>query len=122
MQQILIAIIFHVLDMLTGIIAALRAKDLQSAKMRDGLFKKLGFILCYVLAFLVDTQGEQIGLEIGVKILPVVILYAITTEIVSVIENICRINPDMVPDTLKTMFRITADKKQEDKTDGVKTT
>lgn len=121
MQQIIIAIIFHALDMLTGIIAALRAKDLQSAKMRDGLFKKLGFILCYVLAFLVDTQGEQIGMEIGVKILPVVILYAITTEIVSVIENICRINPDMVPDTIKTMFRITANK-QEEKQDGVKTT
>lgn len=122
MQQILIAIIFHALDMLTGIIAALRAKDLQSAKMRDGLFKKLGFILCYVLAFLVDTQGEQIGMEIGVKILPVVILYAITTEIVSVIENICRINPDMVPDTIKTMFRIDMAARQEDKTDGSKTT
>ena len=107
MHQILIAIVFHALDMVTGIISALRKKDLQSAKMRDGLFKKLGFILCYVLAFLVDTQGQEIGLQIGVNILPVVVLYAITTEIVSIIENICRINPDMVPATLKAMFHIT---------------
>lgn len=106
MQQIIIAIIFHALDMVTGIISAVKSKNLQSSKMRDGLFKKLGFILCYVLAYLVDTQGADIGLQIGVRILPVVILYAITTEIVSIIENICRINPDMVPSAIKAMFHI----------------
>lgn len=105
-NQILVAMVFHALDMITGVIAAIREHDLQSSKMRDGLFKKVGFVLCYALAILVDTQGQTIGMQLGVSILPVIVLYAVSTELVSVIENICRINPDMLPDTLKRMFHI----------------
>lgn len=102
----MIALIFNALDMLTGIISAIKKKDLQSSKLRDGLFKKVGFMLCYVLALLVDTQGGAIGFELGVKIVPIIVLYACTTEIVSIIENICIINPDFVPDKLKELFHM----------------
>jgi toxin secretion/phage lysis holin len=103
---VLVAVGFHIFDMLTGIIAAVKAKDLQSSKMRDGLFKKIGFIACYVLAILIDTQGAYIGLNLGVKTLPIIALYAVSTEIVSIIENISKINPDLLPDTLKNLFHI----------------
>lgn len=101
---------FHALDLISGLIAGIKEKDLQSAKLRDGLFKKVGFILCYVVAWLIDTHGGLIGFQIGIATLPVIVLYACTTEAVSVIENICKINPDLLPDKLMDLFHITNEK------------
>lgn len=103
---IIVALIFNALDLITGIISALKEKDIQSAKLRDGLFKKVGFIMCYLMAWLVDKEGAMIGLQIGVKILPVIILYACTTELVSILENISKINPDILPEKLMEMFHV----------------
>lgn len=106
LYPIFAALVFNGLDLVSGIIGAIRNKDLESGKLRDGLFKKAGFILCYFAAWLVDTQGGVIGFTLGVKILPIIVLYACTTELVSIIENICVINPDFVPEKLKEMFHI----------------
>lgn len=93
--------------MLTGIIAGVKNKDIQSSKLRDGLFKKVGFIFCYLLAWLIDTQGDSIGLSIGVSLLPIIVLYVVLTEITSIVENICKINTDLVPEKLKDLFHLT---------------
>lgn len=106
LHTIIIALIFNALDLVTGFFTALKAKDIQSSKLRDGMFKKFGFILCYFVAWLVDTEGQAIGFQFGVNILPVVILYACTTELVSILENISKINPDLLPDKLMEMFHI----------------
>ena len=87
--QVGIACAFHLFDLLSGIIAAWREHDLQSAKMRDGLFKKIGFLFCYTLAILVDTQAVAIGLKLDVNILPVIIFYSVTTEIISIVSFCC---------------------------------
>lgn len=109
---IIIALVFNFLDLITGIITAIKNKDIQSAKLRDGLFKKVGFILCYFVAWLVDTQGSRIGFQFGVSILPVIILYVCTTELVSIIENICKINSDILPEKLMELFHISDIKKE----------
>lgn len=106
LHQIGIAVIFHLIDLASGLIAAIRRKELQSAKMRDGLFKKIGFIFCYLLAFIIDTQGAYIGFQLGTAILPVFVIYAITTELVSIIENVSKINPDLIPEKLQEMFHV----------------
>lgn len=110
---IITALIFNALDLITGIITAVKNKDIQSAKLRDGLFKKVGFMLCYFVAWLVDTQGSKIGFQFGVSILPVIILYVCTTELVSILENICKINPDILPEKLMALFHITDIKKED---------
>lgn len=104
---ILVALSFNVVDLITGFISALYNKDIQSSRLRDGLFKKVGFIFCYLLAFMVDTEGKLIGLNLGVDILPGIITVAVITEISSVIENICKINNDFLPDKLKDLFHMT---------------
>ena len=117
MQQfypIIVALIFNSLDIISGLIAGIKNKDIQSSKLRDGLFKKVGFILCYVMAWLVDTQGELIGFQISVKILPIIILYVCTTELVSILENICKINPDLLPSKLMELFHIKKEIPNED--------
>ena len=110
---IIIALVFNALDIITGIITALKNKDIQSAKLRDGLFKKVGFIMCYFVAWLVDTQGSRIGFQFGISILPIIILYVCTTELVSILENICKINPDILPEKLMELFHISEIKKED---------
>lgn len=106
MNIIAVALAFNAMDLITGIAAAVKEKDLESSKLRDGLFKKAGFLFCYVLAILIDNNGVYIGLNINVEILPIIVLYVVTTEIVSIIENICKLNSDLLPDKLLEMFHV----------------
>lgn len=106
MKTILVALTFNALDLGSGIIAAIKAKTLKSSALRDGLFKKTGFILCYMLALLIDNYGGNIGLPIGIPILPIIIGYTCLTETVSIIENIRRINPDLLPEKLLELFQL----------------
>lgn len=106
LYSVFIALGFNGFDLLTGIIGAIKNKELQSAKLRDGLFKKVGFIFCYALAWVIDHYGGLIGFEVGVKILPIIIFYTCTTELVSILENIHNINPDLLPAKLMGMFHV----------------
>lgn len=103
---ILIACIFHGLDILTGFVSCIKRHDIKSSKMRDGLFKKVGFLFCYALAWTVDKYGYIIGISIGIRILPAVVLYSVITEIVSILENISEINPDLPENKLLSLFHI----------------
>lgn len=110
---IIIVLVFNALDLITGIITAVKNKDIQSSKLRNGLFKKVGFILCYFVAWLIDTEGSLIGFQLSTPILPVIILYVCTTELVSILENICKINPDILPKKLMELFHISDIKKED---------
>lgn len=107
--SIVIALIFNALDLLTGIVASVKNKEVKSSKLRDGLFKKVGFMFCYFIGWLVDTQGYRVGFNIT-NVLPIILLYACTTELVSIIENICKINPDILPEKLLEIFNLKKDK------------
>lgn len=111
---VIVALIFNALDIISGLFAGIKNKDIQSSKLRDGLFKKVGFIFCYILAWLIDTQGDIIGFAISVKILPIIILYVCTTEVVSILENISKINPDLLPSKLMELFHIKKEIPNED--------
>ena len=104
MSLILIALSFNGLDLITGLLSAVKNKNLNSSKLRDGLFKKVGFVLCYVLSMMVDRFGGQVGFDVGVRFTTVIVSYTVLTEITSIIENICKINTDLLPDKLKELF------------------
>lgn len=101
-----VALLFNLLDIATGLFVAIRDRSVQSGKLRDGLFKKVGFIICYALACLLDQYGYLVGIEIPVSTLPAVCCYVIVTEVVSIIENICRLNHDILPLRLLEIFQI----------------
>lgn len=105
-EPVVVALCFNILDLLTGCIAAIKNKEIQSSKLRDGMFKKIGFLICYFLAWLIDTEGGAVGFSFGVNILPVVILYSCTTELVSVLENVSKINSDLLPEKLMELFHV----------------
>lgn len=104
--QITAGLLFNLIDLITGIISAIKNKEVKSSKLRDGVFKKVGFLICYFLAFLIDYYGGIVGFNLGFNVLPVLITYTCTTEAVSIIENVHKINPDLLPEKLLKIFAI----------------
>lgn len=95
---------FILMDMVTGIIKALKEKSFTSSVMREGLFHKTGSILCIVLGVLVDYAQTLIDLGVNVPVAVAICGYVILMEIGSIIENVCVINPEIAPDKLKSYF------------------
>lgn len=106
LTPVLVALGFNAIDLCTGFVSAIKNKEIQSSKLRDGLFKKVGFIFCYFVSWVVDTYGTNIGFHLDFTILPIIIFYVCTTELVSILENISKINPDLMPDKLMSLFHI----------------
>lgn len=106
-----IAMIFNGMDLLTGILGAIRdGEKLQSSKLRDGLFKKVGFVCCYALGVLINYAEMYFELPFAKDLLPIICGYAIITEVVSICENISKINPDILPDRIKALIGYKEDK------------
>ena len=105
MHGIAVALVFNATDLVTGIISALKEHNLQSSKLRDGIFKKVGFLICYFLALMIDLYGSEIGFNLNVELLPVVLGFVCLTETISVIENLAKIT-DIVPEKLLSLFHI----------------
>lgn len=105
MKIILVALVFNGLDLVTGIVGAIRnGEQIKSSKLRDGLFKKVGFILCYTLGIVINYAETFLTLPFGVDLVSVICTYAIITEVVSIVENISKINPDILPEKLKELI------------------
>lgn len=105
MHSIGVALLFNLADLITGLISAVKAKDLQSTKLRDGFFKKIGFLICYFLALMIDTYGSEVGFALSIKLLPIVISFVCLTEVVSIIENLAKIT-GILPAKLLSLFHI----------------
>ena len=99
-----IAFAFIVLDFLTGIIKAFATNSFTSTKMREGLFHKVGLILCMILGGLVDFAQGYLDLGVSVPVAAAICVYICLMEITSIIENVCKINPQIVPEKLVSLF------------------
>ena len=95
---------FIVLDFATGLTKAFATKTFTSTKMREGLFHKVVLILCMILGFLVDYAQGYVDLGLSVPVAAAVCVYICLMEVISIIENICKINPDILPDKLAALF------------------
>ena len=94
-HTLLIPALFIFMDMLTGTLQAMKNKTLSSTKMREGIYHKLGYCLSVALAGL--CEWGVIFLDLGYTaplVTPICIMISLT-EIISIIENISRINPEI---------------------------
>lgn len=90
---IILTLSFNLLDFITGFTKACKTKSLNSKKMREGIFHKFGFILLYVLSILMQYANIMLKLGFPINLLYIVCTYVILTEIISIFENIGKINP-----------------------------
>lgn len=105
-----ITAILIAMDYISGIAAAASRGDLQSSKMREGLWHKLGEVGAILLAYLVADEGHYIGLPYQIDLLiPSVIIWLSVMEITSILENLTLLNPDLASTGFLRIFRRTDD-------------
>ena len=95
---------FILLDLVTGTAAALGAGEWSSSVMRQGLLHKTGSLLCIAFGVLVEQAGAFIDFGISVPISGAICTYIVLMECGSIIENLGKINPEIVPDKIKQYF------------------
>lgn len=96
---------FILLDFITGIIKAFKNKEFTSSVMREGLFHKAGSIVVIVFGVLVDYAQGFMDLGITIPLASTLCVYISLMEIGSIIENICIINPAIIPTKLQDYFQ-----------------
>lgn len=82
-------------DIVIGLIKAFTTHSYESSMMREGLFHKLGEILCFIFAVICDLTLPAMGIVLPVSITGAVAAYLVFMEIGSVIENIGVMNPKL---------------------------
>ncbi len=86
---------FIVLDFMTGLIKACKSSSFKSSVMREGLFHKMGEVLCVALGVLIQYAEGYLNLDINLPVASAVCTYIVLMEIGSASENICAINPEL---------------------------
>ena len=82
-------------DIVIGLIKAVTTHSYESGIMREGLFHKLGEILCFIFAVICDLTLPSMGIILPVSITGAVAAYLVFMEVGSVIENIGVMNPQL---------------------------
>lgn len=96
---------FIALDVVTGLVKAIKAHEVSSSKMKDGLFHKCGFLLAMVLGALCEFAMLEIDLGFSLPIMPAICGFIILTELASVLENICKIAPELSENRFMQIFK-----------------
>lgn len=95
MVIIIIVLVFILFDILTGLIKAIYKEGLNSTYLRQGLFHKLSEILALIGSYLLEYAIKYIELGIDIPILKCVSGYIALMELISIIENLCEVNPKL---------------------------
>lgn len=98
-------------DYLSGVIKAVKNKELCSTKMRLGLWHKAGFIGAMAL-------GYACQLAVNYELLPTsfsavfagVCVYVIITEAISIFENLCNLSPELRDSPLASLLKLKENK------------
>ena len=86
------------------IIKSFKEKSYTSTVMREGLFHKCGSILTIVFGLLVDYAQGFIDLGVTIPVAVSICAYVILMECGSIIENVGKINPQIIPEKIKPYF------------------
>lgn len=105
---------FIVADIATGLIKAIATHSYSSSVMREGLFHKLGELVCLIFGVLCDYALPMIGIKIPLSIAQSVSIYIIIMEIGSVVENIGVLNPELSKYLGKIFEKIKTPESEED--------
>lgn len=96
---------FILLDLITGLIKAFKEKSYTSTLMREGLYHKVGSLLTIGFGCLVDYTQSLVDIGVTIPVAVSVCVYIILMEIGSIIENVATINPEILPDKIKSYFK-----------------
>lgn len=106
---IVLALVMIVFDVVTGIIKAAKTHSFSSGAGRDGIFHKTALVLVIILGLICHIAQLFVDLGIHVPLLDLVCAYVIFNEILSSIENIGVINPQLQGTKIMQLFDFAKD-------------
>lgn len=114
-SQLLITLIvfaFILFDIIVGVVNAYLHHELSSSKMREGLSHKIGEVFLILLSdgcyfAMCVPPFDKMG--VPADIVNVVAGFIVLMELMSIIENICKLNPDLPIAKIFAIFNISLD-------------
>lgn len=109
--EVKLALAFMAIDVFTGLLKAVKNKELNSTKAREGIYKKASFILFIAFGYLADYAMGYVDMGFNLPAAATICTLIVVTEAISVLENLGKINPDLVK--LVAPFLSALNKKEE---------
>lgn len=94
-----------ILDCLSGLAGAAKEGVLSSTKMREGLWHKAGYVLLIALAVVIEIASAHLDLGFEIPLTVSACIYIIANEILSVTENVTKLNPALKYSRLLALFK-----------------
>lgn len=113
----IVCAILILMDIVCGVAAAARNKALCSSIMREGMYNKFGELMLLLLAIICNNALEiETFSNMGIppEIAYTVAIYIAGMEILSILENICKINPELPIAKILLIFNIKVDNDMQD--------
>lgn len=110
---LLIPIIFSLFDLLTGLFQALKNHVFSSTKMREGLWHKVGILCLLALSIGVEYAQTLIDLGINIPAFTCVAIFITLMEIGSIVENVCKINENLLPGKILALLGLNKNHKED---------
>lgn len=113
--QILLAVAgFIVLDIVSGFAQACANHTISSVKMREGLYHKSAYIFAIALAMLCEYGTIYLDLGFTAPITTPVCVFICLTEVVSITENLGRLNPELLGSGIFDFFANNKQRRRDD--------
>lgn len=94
--EVKLSLAFMFIDVLTGVLKAVKNKELNSTKAREGIYKKASFILFIAFGYLADYAMQYVNMGFNFPAAATICTLVIVTEAISILENLGKINPKLV--------------------------
>lgn len=94
-MYLIIVLGFIAFDVVTGLIKAGYNGNYNSAVMRQGGFHKSMEVMAMAVAYFVEYVVVYVNIGVDVPAVAAVTVYICIMEIISILENICAVNPQM---------------------------
>lgn len=94
--EVKLSLAFMFIDVLTGMLKAVKNKELNSTKAREGIYKKASFILFIAFGYLADYAMQYVNMGFNFPAAVTICTLVIVTEAISILENLGKINPELV--------------------------
>lgn len=103
------ALVFMMLDIISGVGGAFMRGALKSTKIREGLYRKASLAFLIVVASMIELFSEHVELGFTVPLVVPICVVLVGMEVVSILENICKVNPDLKATKLLDLFKVGKD-------------
>ena len=114
MKTLIVVLIFIAFDVITGICKAAYQGDINSTYLRQGLYHKLTEIFAVLMGTGLEYGARYIDLGINLHLTNIIATYICTMELISIIENICEINPGLAKLFKPYLEKLKGDKKDDE--------